>query len=251
MKSIEFISHVNLTFGPQGSYFCTLKDGGYFYRDIPSTLVSKIESASSRPRQVALGRHSAWVVIWEDNTFSYDLGAHYPDLVQMLKQYEKIAFVALNPYDDDSHFLVNCDGQTSFTFEGLTNEQAETIREHTLGYLQRRSRRLGKEFNRTQTREGIETKIKITPQTNWDQPATAISQPAKYLSEVRNNLGVENRLRVPQRIRETDVVAGCTAGISTALMSKLYGLRVGKALNVGLTAGAFTFAAVALGSQKR
>jgi hypothetical protein len=72
---------------------------------------------------VALGRARHGVALWTDGIFSYNLGAHYPDLADVLKERvtakAEIAFIALNPYDDDSWFMVDCNGFCSCSFKDM------------------------------------------------------------------------------------------------------------------------------------
>lgn len=82
----------------------------------------------------------------------------------------KPAFIALNPYDDESWFLLDRDGFCSWSFNNMKQEQADPIRKIMLGYEQRRAKRTGSTFTKVFTRGGNDTKVLVTPQTKWDEP---------------------------------------------------------------------------------
>ncbi|KUJ18907.1 uncharacterized protein LY89DRAFT_667957 [Mollisia scopiformis] len=240
-SSVEALSHVNVTFGPLGAYFCTVKDG-LFYRDIPPSLVSKLEAVEVEPRQVALGRGNAWVAIWKDGTFSYNLGAHYSDLADALNERfnenAEIAFIALNPYDNDSWFMVDCNGFCSWNFKNMKRDQIAEIRKRTLSYLQRRSRRTGTSYTSVATTGTKTVSIKVTPETSYDEPAKSLLQRAQRLADFRIQTGNGHSIGLPQALKRPAVAAGCVAGVSTTVLGRAFGLRLGSALNLGVAAGA-------------
>ncbi|TVY56722.1 hypothetical protein LSUE1_G009783 [Lachnellula suecica] len=253
-SSVKSLSHLNLTFGPFGAYFCVHKDG-FFSRDIPESLVFKLESVKVKPRQVALGRGQAWVALWTDGTFSYNLGTNYPDLAERLHERfttkAEIAFIALNPYDDDSWFMVDCNGFCSWSFKNMTKDQVSEISRVTLGYLQRRSRRTGESFTNVRTVGNKSISTQVTPETSFDDPAKSFVQRALKFGDMQFNIGLQYRTRLPQElIRRPDVIAGFATGVSTTVFSRALGIKTKSALTIGIVAGTVTFAVVSKGLSR-
>lgn len=183
---------------------------------------------------------------------SYNLGAHYPDLADALNARiitnAEIAFIALNPYDDDSWFMVDCDGFCAWSFKNMKQDQIDEIRRLTLSYMQRRSRRTGCSYTNIWTSRNRTESIKVTPETTYDEPRKSMFQRAQKFAEgglqmsYRNSIGLQRGL-----IKRPDVVAGFAAGVSTTTFCRAFGTKWATALNVGAAASAITFTIVSKG----
>lgn len=176
--SLEDLRHINLTLGPKGSYFTTTKDGPV-YRDIPTSLHEKIKSQALedvKPRQVSLGQHDSYICLWSDNTISYSVNLSYTGLAEKMQKYidndsKPPVFIAMNPYDNYSWFLVDANGQCAWQFKSMEISAIKNIQEVVLGYLQRRARSDGSSFTETTTLNGKEMSFLVTPETKFDEPS--------------------------------------------------------------------------------
>lgn len=97
--------------------------------------------------QYTLGQGNAWIVLWKDGVFSYNLGANYPDLAdawkKSVREESEIVFVTLNPYNDDWWFMVDRNRVRLWNFKDMKEDQMDEVKRVTLGYIQRRCRRTG------------------------------------------------------------------------------------------------------------
>jgi hypothetical protein len=197
---------------------------------------------------VALGPGKALVPLRTDGTFSYNLGAHYPDLADALNERirakAKIAFIALNPYDDDSWFMVDCNGFCSWNFKNMKQDQVDEIRRLTLSYIQRRSRRTGYPYTNVWTSGKKTVSTRVTPETSYDEPTKSMFQRAQKFADFSIQTGYENSIGLPRGLKRPDMVAGYAAGVSTTMLFRALGLKLGSALNLGVAASAITFTVV-------
>jgi hypothetical protein len=257
--SLNDLSHINLTLGPHGSYFTRTKHGA-LWRDLPPDLEEEIAQKQKNgvsPRQVALGRRNSYVCIWSDDRWSYHLrggGDGFADLIAKFEHYERtgerVAFVALDPFETDSWFVVDCDGVISSSWRGMKNENVDRIHALSMAYMQRRARKTGLTFTNkltrgdrlrsffTGARSGRETQfVEITPHTTFDQqPSLLRSRLMDPLNNIRAaaaGVGPRGRWRQP-------VFAAGVIGLSTGAICKYYGLPLGPAVLSGVTAGLFT-----------
>ncbi|KAK8021703.1 hypothetical protein PG990_006841 [Apiospora arundinis] len=238
--SARDVDHLNITFGPHGSYYCVTK-GEPIWRDIPATLQTTIAQESSptkRPRQVALGVHDTWICLWSDYSHSFDLGSHYQLLATKLDgnnntDDSRIAFVALNPWQADSWLLADCGGLITWENApaGADNRaKVEDVRILARDYMQRRARRTGATFTTSFSYDGREPQVtQITPQTRHDD-ALSYDSMSSRLQLLRDRIP-------PPLLRADHALAGGAVVASTAMVCRLAGARVGTALNVGMMTG--------------
>lgn len=243
LGSVADASKIILTVGPGGSYFTPSKDNP-IWRDIPTALDAKINASEIEPRQVALGRNNAWVCLWADHTISYSLGTEYSDLADRLQRYmqtnDRVAFVALDPYDNDSWFLVDCDGLISWAFRNMKYNEISGIQEMAGDYMQRRARKTGATFSYTNTSGAGTKRVDITPQTVHDKHDSGSS---KILPGPLSDQWLAMRRRLPPvQWRRNNVIASSAAAVSTATACGLMGMKMRPALAVGGIAGVVTLA---------
>jgi hypothetical protein len=253
-SSLKDLSCINLTLGPNGSYFTRTKDAA-LWRDLPPDLEKEIEVEQNKgvsPRQVALGRNNSYVCLWSNDRWSYRLAGNFKDLIAKFNYYkktdEKIAFVALDPYETDSWFLVDWDGVVSMSFRNMRYDNIDRIQEIALGYMQRRARKTGQTFtnqftrgsnlkhlftNRLSANEG--QILTITPDSNYDVPAPSLKMRLlDPLSNIRSATSTQPKWRQP-------FMAAGAVGLSTGAICRCYGLPLASAAISGvITAGAYT-----------
>ncbi|KAK8127093.1 uncharacterized protein PG998_002852 [Apiospora kogelbergensis] len=222
-------ARLNITFGPHGSYYCLSSP--------PPT---------KKPRQVALGIHDTWICLWSDYSHSYHLGSHYPLLAAQLDQTkntsdesagesDRIAFVALNPWQADAWLMVDCKGMV--TWENApagSNNRAgvENVRTLARDYMQRRARRTGATFTTSFSygdREALA--MNITPHTRHDDGSLPVA------ASVSNRLRLLRDIIPPPLLSTTYAINGGAVVGSTAVVCRLAGFKLGKAVSTGFMAG--------------
>lgn len=253
--SLAGLQKINLVLGPKGSYFTTTKDGP-LYRDIPTQLDGKIKSQALlniKPRQVSLGQHESYICLWDNSTISYSLNLSYPGLAEKMQKYideqwKPPAFVAMNPYDAYSWFLVDADGQCAWHLQNMDKSAIKRIRKAALNYLQRRAREDGTSFTETTTFNGKETSLNVTPLTNFDEPyALNLTRMAEHLPEPISRFAT--MVREPllsEKGKRNAVVFGC-ASVNIAVACRIRGMDLRSSLIAGGVAGAATLAGYSLG----
>lgn len=241
-------ARLNITFGPHGSYYCVTK-GEPIWRDTPAGLqaaIAKQSSPTKKPRQVALGIHDTWICLWSDYSHSYHLGSHYPLLAAQLDQTkntsdesagesDRIAFVALNPWQADAWLMVDCKGMV--TWENApagSNNRAgvENVRTLARDYMQRRARRTGATFTTSFSygdREALA--MNITPHTRHDDGSLPVA------ASVSNRLRLLRDIIPPPLLSTTYAINGGAVVGSTAVVCRLAGFKLGKAVSTGFMAG--------------
>jgi hypothetical protein len=250
-SSLEDLRQINLTLGPGGSYFTTSKNGAV-YRDIPTKLHDQIQEAASQkqPRQVSLGRHDSFVCLWDDDTISYSVNLAYSGLAEKLQGYidqgsELPAFVALNPYDTDSWFLVESSGQCFWSLEGMGKGGVNAIREITLAYLQRRARVDGTSFTEITTSGNSKISTRVTPETTFDRASEL--QMGSWLNRfpepIPRMMAMVREPLMGGRGRRNTVIFGC-ASVNIAVACKIRGMGLKSSMIAGGVAGAVTLVAV-------
>ena len=110
--------------------------------------------------------------------------------------------------------------------------------------MQRRSRRTGYTFNNVWTSGNKTGLTKVTPETSYDEPTKSLLQNAQKLANGGVQMGYRNSVGFSQVWKRHDVIAGCTAGVSTTVLCRALGLKLGTALNLAVAAGAITFTIV-------
>jgi len=232
------LRHINLTLGPNGSYFTPTKSTP-LYRDIPNDLHEQIQSSPKQPRQVALGRHKSWVCLWDDDSISWSVDLNYENLTKRLQEFidrdHKVAFVALNPFDNYSWFLVDSRGQCGWSLKSLGDKEVATIQQLAQSYLQYRARADGTTFTETVTIGDKKTSTIISPSTYFDKTS---STPSAQFRKNVSTLG--QRLPTGQR-RQQAIAVGATSFI-TASTCKLMGLGLRPSLISGGVSGATVLA---------
>ncbi|RDI87603.1 hypothetical protein Vi05172_g2196 [Venturia inaequalis] len=253
--SLEDLQRINLVLGPKGSYFTTTKDGPV-YRDIPTQLHEKIRSQALidvKPRQVSLGQHDSYICLWDDSTISYSLNLSYTGLAEKMQEYidKKLippAYVAMNPYDSYSWFLVGADGQCAWQLQNMDASAIKGIQKAALNYLQRRAREDGSSFTETMSFNGKETSWRVTPQTNLDKSyamnRTGLAE--KLPEPVSQLVAIVRTPLVGERGRRNAIVFGC-ASVNIALACKTRGMEWRSSLLAGGFAGAATVAGFTAG----
>lgn len=250
--SLEDLQKINLTLGPKGSYFTTTKDGPV-YRDIPTQLHEKIQSEAVKavkPRQVSLGQHDSYICLWDDETISYSLNLAYTGLASKIQEYidndsKPPVFVAMNPYDNNSWFLVGEDGQCAWHLENMENGAIEDIQETVLNYLQRRAREDGTSFTETTTLNGTESSLHVTPLTNFDKSSGVLSSPImKALPQPMSKLLMKLREPIVDgRGKRNGVVFGL-ASFNLGIACRNRGVSWRTTIFAGGAAGIVTLAAL-------
>lgn len=236
---------LNLTLGPHGSYWIITKDGPLSH-NLPRDLAAEIRAAGAPPCHVALGFDQTWICLWSDHSFSWNLRDRYPSLGAKLQEYTKtkdtVALVALNPYDDSgSWFMVDCDGLIFYHLKTQTGQDLDEIHRLTVAYMQQQAKRTGLPMTNTSTRgNGKVMKSVISPLTTLDQPAHLGLRRLLPFSHQFQDV----KRYVPYRLRQPDVVASVTVGLSTAISCNIFGLRAQRALTAGAIAGMITFGSV-------
>jgi hypothetical protein len=237
--------------GPGGSYFTTSKNGAV-YRDIPTKLHSQIQDAASQkqPRQISLGLHDSFVCLWDDDTISYSVHLAYSGLAQKLQGYidqgyELPAFVALNPYDSNSWFLVESSGQCAWSLKGIGKSGLNAIREITIAYLQRRARADGTSFDEITTSGDSKISIRVTPETTFDRASDllTVSWFNKFPKPIPQIMAVVREPLMVRRGRRNAVLFGC-ASVNIFVACKIRGMNLKSSMIAGGVAGAVTLAAL-------
>lgn len=130
--------------GPGGSWFARRGEQVSYHR-LPDDFVTKIkerEAMGSYPYQVALGMHGSYVVVWSDDTWSWNLNG-YSGLARHLELADGINTIVLSPLDCREWFLVNESGHVLWALYGDTG-QLYLIEKDAQAYMQREARRTGK-----------------------------------------------------------------------------------------------------------
>lgn len=251
--SLRDLRHINLTIGPRGSYFTTTKDGPV-YRDIPSQLYDRIKSQALKnvhPSHVSLGQHDSYICLWDDSTISYSVNLSYTGLAEKIQEYidndsRPPEFVAMNPYDNYSWFLVNPNGTCDWQLKSMETSAVENIREATLSYLQRRARADGSSFTNTTTLNGKETTLHVTPTTNFDGPLGSLSSPVMdRLPEPISRILIKLREPLSDGRGKRNAVVFGLAGLNIGIACRDRGMRWRTKLLAGSVGGI-----VALGALK-
>ena len=138
--------------GPQGSWFaCRGEDVAH--HDIPDGLVQKIRERRTEgtlPLQVTLGMHGSYVVVWSDESCSWELHG-YDEVVPYLQEKDNsVNSVALSPHNCDQWFLVQESGHVLWALKGDAR-QLELIAQGFRTYMQRAARRTGKTISTIQS----------------------------------------------------------------------------------------------------
>ncbi|TLD31807.1 hypothetical protein E2P81_ATG07297 [Venturia nashicola] len=252
--SLEDLQKINLVLGPKGSYFTTSKDGPV-YRDIPAQLHEKIKSQALidvKPRQLSLGQNDSYICLWDDLTISYSVNLSYTGLAEKMQEYidkegKPPAFIAMNPYDNYSWFLVDADGQCAWHLQSMDKTAIKGIQEAALSYLQRRAREDSTCFTETTTFNGKERSLRVTPQTYFDTPyAVNVNRLAdKFPEPVSRLVAMMREPLIGERGRRNAVVFGC-ASVNIAVACKIRGMDLRSSLVYGGLAGAITLAGYSL-----
>jgi hypothetical protein len=248
----------SLTFGPGGSFFARVKYITY-HNFIPSSLKSQInskkrmaeETDSNRvfPLQVALGVGGAWVALWSDKSFSWDLGNQYDDLHKMLnaitEDRDKPAFVALSPFKADDYFMVDRAGFIAYSVSNLSDKASTCLSNMTNGYMQLRAWKDGITYQNRRTVKNVTKSYVIGPETKFPTEISEMMEDRKFGSIFRESLmqnvfkpnGAEMWKRVQlANMRRRDLIPIATAGIMTATACNYAGLP--KRMTVSATVGA-------------
>lgn len=241
--SLSDLSHINLTLGPNGSYFTKTRDGA-IWRDLPSGLEKEIEENQKEgvaPQQVALGRKGSYICLWSNDRWSYHLNGNFDGLIARFNRYKEsgdvLAFAALDPHETDNWMLVDADGLIHHSLHNMSRENIDKIQELALGYMQRRARKTGLTFTNqfTTTWKGPQT-IKVTPDTNYDEaiPKTF----PRTMPEFSERLRSEMRSRP---VWQTTLLSAGVVGLSSGLVLRLFKLPPAAGAYAGVFTGCYTY----------
>lgn len=248
----------SLTFGPGGSFFARVKYTTY-NTSIPSSLISQIDSKkraaeetnSTRvfPLQVALGVGGAWVALWSDKSYSWNLGNQYDDLHKKLnaatEDKDKPAFVALSPYKADDYFFISRAGFIAYSVSNLGDKASACLDNMTNGYMQLRAQKDGITYRNTHTTKNMMKSYVIGPETKFPTDVSEILKDRKLrrtfqeslMQNVFNPNGAEMWRQVQlANMRRRDLIPIATAGLMIATACSYAGLP--KRITVSATAGA-------------
>ncbi|KAK5125980.1 hypothetical protein LTR85_011335 [Meristemomyces frigidus] len=169
-KDTDVRRMVSFSIGPGGSWFAR-RGKQVAHNGLPADLLMKIkerEVQGAYPHQVALGMYSSYVVVWSDDTWSWDLNG-YGSLAQYLKDEESIDTIVLSPFDCTEFFLVQESGRVMWSLNG-DHVQLGLIMRDAQGYMQREARREQK----TITTHVNGKSVIITPDTHFgESPAVS------------------------------------------------------------------------------
>ena len=143
---------VSFCVGPKASWFAR-RGEEVAYHDIPDGLVKKIRERRTEgihPFQVTLGMHGSYVVVWSDESCSWELHG-YEKLVPYLREKDdSVNSVALSPLKCDEWILVQDSGHVLWTLKGNAT-QLELVAQECRTYMQRAARRTGKTISTIQS----------------------------------------------------------------------------------------------------
>jgi hypothetical protein len=251
-----------LTFGPGSSAFARV---GYttHYSSLPSSLQAQIDSKKETaaktksdrvfPLQVALGVGGAWVALWSDKSYSWNLGSQFDDLHDILNTAEedgdKPASVALSPYKEGDYFIVRRNGFIAYSVSNLNDEASEYLSNMTNAYMQVRAQKDRITYQGMRTVGSVTKSYTIGPETKYPIDVSEMSK-KKYMAGMLpqslmqsflnpNRTGSWGRFQLPDMQRR-DVISMATAGICTATACDYAGLprRVTVSATVGAVTGA-------------
>jgi hypothetical protein len=164
----EKVKRVAISIGPKGSYFAR-SGSSHIAHALPKDLKKAIKESDSPASIVALGARGAWVVLWTDSTRSWNLRDAYPNLTtsgDLENDSNRVVFVALNPFNENNHFVVREDGQISYNATFSDRKESEQLHKMTHSYMHLRAKRDGTSFTGTMWMNGVTRDYKITPQSS-------------------------------------------------------------------------------------
>lgn len=127
------VEKASVSIGPKGGYFARVGSSHISYA-LPADLETSIKESDSPPATVALGIKGAWVAIFEDGSREWNLRDAYSDLANGGKLVDKTnrpVFVALNPYRENSYFMVSENGQCSYSTSFHDDKEGQHLHEST------------------------------------------------------------------------------------------------------------------------
>jgi hypothetical protein len=164
----EKVKSVAISIGPKGSYFAR-SGSSHIAHALPKDLEKAIRESDSSASIVSLGARGSWVVLWANGTRSWNLRDAYPSLTtsgSLENDSNRAVFVALNPFNENNHFVVRENGQINYNATYSDEQESEELHKMTHSYMHSRAIRDGTTFTGTMWMKGITKDYKITPQSS-------------------------------------------------------------------------------------
>jgi hypothetical protein len=164
----EKVKNIAISVGPKGSYFAR-SGSSHIAQALPKDLEKAIRESDSSASMVALGARGSWVVLWADGTRSWNLRDAYPSLAtsgSLENDSNRVVFLALNPFNENYHFVVRENGQINYNANFSDQEESEQLHKMTHSYMHSRAIRDGTSFTGTMWMKGVTKDYKITPQSS-------------------------------------------------------------------------------------
>jgi len=188
---------------------------------LPKDLAEKIRAKDAYAKQVALGHGGAWVALFSDKTWSWNLAGNYVSLGDELAKEDgdDITFVALDPNRPGYYFLARNSGLISYSFTGPPSN-ADNVQNSVIAYMQKRAREDGTTFKFPHSNGNIRRYITISPTTTHDKPG--LLNPVAPYFQIRSLEGMRSYAlkTYPLTRRENMVAMGGAAAFSTAAVCR-------------------------------
>ncbi|KAF2123717.1 hypothetical protein P153DRAFT_391319 [Dothidotthia symphoricarpi CBS 119687] len=223
----EKLRDIAVSIGPKGSYFARSGSSSVTHA-LPKDLQTAIKESDSSPMTIALGIKGSWIVLWADGTRSWNLRFAYPSLASaghLENSSNRTVFAALNPYMEDSYFVVAEDGACSYSTSLTDNVEGKQLHEITDTYMRMRAKRDGSSFNHSMRLNGVLKQVSITPK----------SSPQETRSEALMSMW---RARARQDfVKQKDVAFVCSIAGGTGVLAKVAGMSTMRAVGLATSTG--------------
>jgi hypothetical protein len=234
------LENTSVSIGPKGSYFARC-GSNWISHGLPKDLMTKLDRNKDKftPIHVALGVQGSWIVLWSDGDLSYNLRNSYPLLGEskaLLGAVGQVVFVALNPFEEDEHFIA---GENGVSINVTLDSTAECIKLQKMAddYMRMRAKRENATFNYPVKINGMTQNVYVTPTTYQRRSGDSILETFRTrrgLLMQRDNIaligagavaaGVASRLTGASPLKVTGIVAATGMGLAGVM---LYGIRDG------------------------